>query len=174
LKQSSKQLYKQFNKFMCGKRYTRSPHDLCLFQQTTTKWRIYLLTVVCRWYAHSFEEQIVDQQVEEPIVIWVPDEGLGEATILGMEINKKTEKRLDLFDSKGFLQKVLQKFNIQSDTKSVNTPLTPHFKLATTMSLKIVEEREYVSHTVCQWVGSLMYGIVRTRPDLSLSCKHGE
>jgi len=30
---------------------------------------------------------------------------------------------------KGYLQKVLQKYNIDGDTKSVSTPLTAHFKV---------------------------------------------
>jgi len=42
---------------------------------------------------------------------------------------------------KGYLKKVLQKFNI-NDTDSVSTPLTPYFKLKSTMSPTIVEERE--------------------------------
>ena len=47
-------------------------------------------------------------------------------------------------------------------------PLTPHFKLALTLSLKSVEEHEYLSHvSYVSVVGSLMYAIVCTRPDLS-------
>jgi len=39
---------------------------------------------------------------------------------------------------KRYLQKVLQRFNINGDAKSVSTLLTPHFKLKATMSLIIV------------------------------------
>ena len=43
------------------------------------------------------------------------------------------------------MQKVLQRFNIDGDMKSVSTPLAPHFKLKATMSLTIVEEYEYMT-----------------------------
>ena len=69
---------------------------------------------------------------------------------------------------KGYLQKVLQRFNIGKDTKSISTPLAPHFKLSATMFLKTIEEREYMTHVLyASAVGSLMYAMVCTRPDLS-------
>jgi len=66
------------------------------------------------------------------------------------------------------LQKVLQRFNIDNDTKSVRTPLAPHFKLKVIMSLTIVEEREYMTRVpYASAVGSLMHAMVCTRLDLS-------
>jgi len=40
---------------------------------------------------------------------------------------------------KGYIKKVLQKFNINGDTKSVSTPLAPHFKSKATMSPTTIE-----------------------------------
>ena len=61
-----------------------------------------------------------------------------------------------------------QRFNIDKDTKSVSTPLAPHFKLNATMSPKTVEEREYMTRApYASAVGSLIYTMVSTRPDLS-------
>ena len=78
---------------------------------------------------------------------------LGEAKkVLGMEITRDRRSNEVSLTQKGHLQKVLQRFNIDKDTKSVSTPLAPHFKLSVT----------YASA-----VGSLMYAIVCTRPDLS-------
>ena len=69
---------------------------------------------------------------------------------------------------KGYLKKVLQKFNINDDTKSVSTPLCPHFKLKGTISPITIEEREYMTHVpYASAVGSLMYIMVCTRSDLS-------
>jgi len=42
------------------------------------------------------------------------------------------------------LQKVLQKFYISCEAKSVSSPLAPHFKLSTDMSPKTVDERDYI------------------------------
>ena len=69
---------------------------------------------------------------------------------------------------KEYLNKVLQRFNINGDTKSVSTQLASHFKLKATMSPTTVEEREYITHVPCaSAVGSLIYAMVCTRPDLS-------
>jgi len=68
----------------------------------------------------------------------------------------------------GYLKKALQKFNINGDTKSVCTPLAPHFKLKATTSPTSVEKHEYMTHvSYASVLGNLMYEIVCTRPDLS-------
>jgi len=79
-------------------------------------------------------------------------------TLLGMEIER--DRRSDEFSltQKGYLQKVLQTFNINSDMKSISTPLAPHFKLKAIMFPTTIEEREYMTHVPCaSSVGSLMY-----------------
>ena len=66
-------------------------------------------------------------------------------------------------DTEGVFEKVLQRFNIDKNTKSISTPLTPHFKLKATMSSKIIEEREYMTRVpYTSTVGSLMYAMVCT------------
>ena len=46
--------------------------------------------------------------------------------------------------------------------------MAPHFKLSAKMSPKNVQEREYMTHVpYASAVGSLMYAMVCTRPDLS-------
>ena len=49
---------------------------------------------------------------------------------------------------KAYLQKVLQKFLIGEEAKSVYSPLAPHFNLSARMSLKTVDDREYMSHVL--------------------------
>jgi len=55
---------------------------------------------------------------------------LGEEKVLGMEIERD---RKGGKVSLGVLKKVLQKFNINDDTKSVSTPLVSYFKLKDTV-----------------------------------------
>ena len=53
-------------------------------------------------------------------------------------------------------------------SKPVSTPLAPHFKLSALMSPKNDAEREYMSKVpYASVVGSLMYAMVCTRPDIS-------
>ena len=81
-----------------------------------------------------------------------------------MEITQDRRSGRVSLTQKGYLQKVLQRFNIGKDTKFVSIPLAPHFKLSATMSPKTVEEREYMTHVpYASAVGSLMYGAYKTR-----------
>ena len=54
------------------------------------------------------------------------------------------------------------------NSKPISTPLATHFKLSTEMYPSTKEEREYMSHVpYANVVGSLMYAMVCTRPDIS-------
>ncbi|PHU02881.1 hypothetical protein BC332_28132 [Capsicum chinense] len=54
------------------------------------------------------------------------------------------------------------------NAKPVSTPLAAHFKLSSTLSPKIDDERDYMSRVLYSSViGSLMYATVYSRPDLS-------
>ena len=54
----------------------------------------------------------------------------------------------------------------------MSSPLAPHFNLLARMSPKMIDEREYMSHvSYASAVGSLMYAMVCTKPDLSQAVK---
>ena len=66
-----------------------------------------------------------------------------------------------------YLRKVLDRFNM-SNCKPVTTPLTTHFKLSVEFCPASVVKIEKISHVpYSSVVGSLMYAIVCTRPDLA-------
>ena len=57
---------------------------------------------------------------------------------------------------------------MDSKTKPVSTPLAFHFKLSSLLSPRTNEECEYMAHSsYTSLVGSLMYAMVCTRPDIS-------
>ena len=85
-----------------------------------------------------------------------------------MEIQRDQKGGKFSLTQKWYLKKILQMFNINGDTKSICTLLAPHFKLKATISLTTTVEREYITHVpYASMVGSLMYVIVCTSPDLS-------
>ena len=94
---------------------------------------------------------------------------LGEAkNVLSMEIERDQKSGRICLTQKEYLKKVLQKLNINGDTKSKSTPFALYFKLKSTMSPTTVEEYEYMSHVLySNAIGNLMYAMVCTRPDLS-------
>ena len=65
---------------------------------------------------------------------------LGEVKkVLGMEIEPDRMSDKVSLTQKGYLQKVLQRFNIDNDMKSVSTPLAIHFKLKATILLLLLK-----------------------------------
>ena len=65
--------------------------------------------------------------------------------VLGMKIERDWKNGNVSLTQNGYLKKVLQKFNINDDTKFISTPLSSHFKSKVTISHINVEEREYIT-----------------------------
>ena len=87
--------------------------------------------------------------------------------ILGMRIIKdKVNGTLKLSQSE-CVKKVLNRFNM-NEAKSVSTPLDSHFKLSKEQSPNIEEERDHMRKVPYgSAIGSLMYAMVCTRPDIT-------
>jgi len=129
---------------------------------------IYLLLYVDDMHIASKNRSTIDK-LKKDVSSEFEMKDLGEAKkVLGMEIARNRRSGKVSLTQKGYLPKVLQMFNINGDTKSVSTPLALHFKLKATMSPTTVEEREYMTREMyTSVVGSLMYAMVCTKPDLS-------
>ena len=87
--------------------------------------------------------------------------------ILGMEILRdRVASRLSL-SQKGYIEKVLHRFNMQN-SKPVTTPLAAHFRLSYALCPQSNEDVDYMSRVpYSSVVDSLMYVMVCSRPYLS-------
>ena len=87
--------------------------------------------------------------------------------ILGMRITRDMKNlKLTLFQGE-YIEKVLQRFRMQNE-KPVSTPLANHFKLSKETCPETQEKIDYISRIPYSLVvGSLMYAIVCTRPDIA-------
>ncbi|KAH9717385.1 hypothetical protein KPL71_021793 [Citrus sinensis] len=94
---------------------------------------------------------------------------LGDAQrILGMKIHRDKKNESVWLTQKSYLKKVLERFGMDDKTKLVCTPLAPHFKLSFSSCPRSQEERDYMARVpYASAVGSLMYAMVCTRPDIS-------
>jgi len=95
---------------------------------------------------------------------------LGSAQqILGMRIMRdRKNKRLWLSQEK-YIKKVLDKFNMK-DAKPIGTPLAAHFKLSTKLCPSNDKEKEEMRKIpYASVVGSFMYAMVCTQPNISYS-----
>lgn len=87
--------------------------------------------------------------------------------ILGMEIIHERQLGKLYLSQKRYIEKVLQRFNMHK-AKPVSTPLAAHFKLSSAFCPQSDDEINYMAKVpYASAVGSLMYAMVCSRPDLS-------
>ena len=87
--------------------------------------------------------------------------------ILGMRITRDRKNRKLTLSQNEYIQKVLKRFNMHN-AKQVSTPFASHFKLSKEMCPKTQEDMDYMSKVpYASAVGSLMYAMVCTRPDIA-------
>ncbi|KAE8689483.1 CYP710A2 protein [Hibiscus syriacus] len=93
---------------------------------------------------------------------------LGSANkILGMQIHRDRSNRKIWLSQKNYLKKILSRFSMQ-DCKPISTPLPINFKLSSSMSPSSEEERMEMSRVpYASAVGSLMFAMICTRPDIA-------
>ena len=169
LKQSPRQWYKRFDKFMMGQRYTRSKYDDCVYLRKLRDGSyIYLLLYVDDMLIASKDQGEIEK-LKSHLSREFEMKDLGEAKkILGMEISRDRRLGRLYLTQKEYLSKVLKRFGMNEKTKPVSTPLAPHFKFSASLSPKNDAEREYMAKVpYANAVGSLMYAMVCTRPDIS-------
>ena len=164
LKQSPRQWYKRFDRFMIDLKYTRCQYDHCVyFKQLANGSFIYLLLYVDDMLIACKSNVEIDRlktQLSQEFEM----KDLGEARrILGMEINRDRVKSTVHLTQKQYLERVLQRFNMNLKTKPVSTPMAPYFKLSALQSPKSDEEQDYMKNVLyASVVGSLMYDMVCT------------
>jgi hypothetical protein len=87
--------------------------------------------------------------------------------ILGMRITRDKKNHKLALSRGDYIEKVLERFRMKN-AKPVSTHLASHFKLTKEMCPKTQEEIEYMSMVpYSSTIGSLMYVMVCTRPDIS-------
>ena len=81
-------------------------------------------------------------------------------------VRERTKRKLWLSQEK-YIERVLERFNMKS-VKPVSTPLASHLKLSKHMCPTKKEEKEGMTKVpYTSAVGSLMYAMVCTRPDIA-------
>ena len=93
---------------------------------------------------------------------------LGAANfILRMEIRKDRANKMIVLNQRKYVDTVLQRFSMQ-ESKPVKVPILVGVKLSVEQCPKTHEEEEDMSRVpYASAVGSLMYAMVCTRPDIS-------
>jgi hypothetical protein len=166
LKQSPRQWYKKFDSFMIANGFKRSLYDSCVYIKFVDGSPIYLLYVDDMLIAAKSKIDIVNLKAQLSSEFEMEDIGAAKK-ILGMEITRDRKSGLLFLSQHGHIQKVLLRFNMH-DSKPISTPIAPHFKLSSSPSPSTDSEFEYMSKVSYSGdIGSLMYAMLCSRPDLS-------
>jgi hypothetical protein len=168
LKQAPRQWYLKFDRFMTKQGYSRchSDHYVYFKKLENGSFIILLLYVDDMLVAGSNMQDI--NVLKKKLANSFAMKDLGAAKkILGMRITRDRKNRKLTLSQGEYTEKVLERFRMQN-AKPVSTPLASHFKLTKEMCPKTQEEIEYMSRVpYSSTVGSLMYAMVCTRPDIA-------
>lgn len=117
---------------------------------------------------HGAKKQVEINMLKSQLSREFEMKDLGAAKkILGMEIHRDRSRCRLTLSQKGYVEKVLQRFGM-NQAKPVSTPLAAHFKLSLKDTPETEIEVEQMSKVpYANAVGSLMYAMVCTRPDIS-------
>lgn len=168
LKQSPRQWYKKFNSFMIAQGFYRSKYDVCVYFKIDAKEIIiFLLLYVDDMLIAARNKSDIDQ-LKVLLGQHFEMKDLGAAKkILGMEIYRNRQAGKLYLSQKSYILKVLERFGM-SNAKHEKVPLAAHFKLSSKQCPNSEDESEYMSQIpYSSAVGSLMYAMICTRPDIS-------
>ena len=169
LKQSPRQWYLRFDKFMKGQDYTISHYDHCVYHKKLKDGSfVYLIIYVDDMFIASSNISAIEK-LKKQMTRECEMKDLGEAKkILGMEITRDRQKGLVCLSQKQYLKKLLQKFGVTKETKPVGTPLGAHFKLSNQQCPIIDEEKMKMDGIpYANLVEGLMYAMLCTHPDIA-------
>ena len=168
LKQAPRQWYKKFDSFMVNHGYKRTAADQCVYVQKFPDGNFVILLLYVDDMLIVGQNGALISKLKKELAKFFDMKDLGPAQqILGMKIVRdRKAKKLWLSQAK-YIERVVEKFKMK-DAKPVSTPLANHFKLSKSSypsSKKEIEEMEAIPYSSA--VGSLMYAMVCTRPDIA-------
>ncbi|KAJ9560945.1 LOW QUALITY PROTEIN: hypothetical protein OSB04_006105 [Centaurea solstitialis] len=168
LKQSPRQWYKRFDAFVTAHGLSNSSYDSYVYFKKCDDGSILYLLLYVDDMLIAAKDMGEVQKVKDQLNSEFDMKDLGAAKkILGMEIVRDRKARKLYLSQEGYVQKVLRCFGM-SEAKSVNTPFAPHFRLSSTLSPSTQADVAYMPRVPYSGaVGSLMYAMICTRPDLA-------
>ncbi|WVZ24349.1 hypothetical protein V8G54_002893 [Vigna mungo] len=167
LKQSPRQWYRKFDDFLIKLNFKRCNYDDCVYTLNHDGEMLYLLLYVDDILIASSDRGMIGETKTRLADAFEMKE-LGEARrILGIDI-KRDRPGSNLFLSQEcYLQKVISRYRM-AESKMASTPVGQHLKLTKEQCPKTEEERKKMeSVPFSNGIGSIMYGMVCTRPDVA-------
>jgi hypothetical protein len=168
LKQAPRQWYIKFDRFMTENNFTRCESDPCVyFKRLSNGAFVILLLYVDDMLVAGTNKRIV-KELKEKLASNFDMKDLGAAKkILGMTITRDRKKKEITLSQQQYIDKVVERFGM-ADAKIAPLPLAGHFRLSSELCPKTQEEKDFMEKIPYKSaVGSLMYAMVSTRPDIA-------
>lgn len=159
LKQASRAWNEKFNDFMIRNGFKQCNSDACLYVKVQNGITIYVLLYVDDILIFCSDLKRINT-VKSLLSNEFEMTDMGKAsTFLGMHIEQDIEKGTIVLSQSKYLEKVLQKFNMQ-DCKPKSTPMEKG------LHLDAGDKNKCTNHPYRELIGCLIYATVTTRPDL--------
>ncbi|WVZ05356.1 hypothetical protein V8G54_018702 [Vigna mungo] len=167
LKQSPRQWYRKFDDFLIKLNFKRCNYDDCVYTLNHDGEMLYLLLYVDDILIASSDKGMIGETKARLADAFEMKE-LGEARrILGIDIKRDRPGDNLFLSQECYLQKVISRYRM-TESKMASTPVGQHLKLTKEQCPKTEEERKKMeSVPFSNGIGSIMYGMVCTRPDVA-------
>lgn len=168
LKQSPRMWYLKFDEFLIRYGFIRNRYDNYVYILKNEKVCVlYLLLYVDDILIASANKEEI-RKLKESLNTEFEMKDLGSTRrILWIDIQRDRAKGELFLSQSNYLKKVVERFRMHQ-SKPVSTPLGHHTKLFVIQALETIEERSKMNQTpYVSGVGSIMYGMVCSRPDLA-------
>lgn len=166
LKQSSRQWYHRFHRAITSIGFTMIEEDHCVYvKRSGRNFLILSLYVDDILLAGNDMEMIVATQEWLSSTFEMKD--MGEADyILGVKIHRDRSRKFLSLSQETYIKKILERFRMHN-ANPIDTPMDKNCVLSKESCPKTEEERERMAKVpYASAVGSLMYAMMCTRPDL--------
>ena len=171
LKQAGRRWYQKLVSIMTKLGFSRCEGDQAVFYRRDERTNVLIVVLV-----HVDDCSIVGKtkalvtRFKLEIAKSVEITDMGELHwILGIEVRRIREERKILLSQKSYIDSILRRYGFE-DLKPVSTPMDPNNRLTSAQSPSTTEEfaamRNVPYHEA---VGSLMYAMLGTRPDISFA-----
>ncbi|KAK9134561.1 hypothetical protein Syun_013891 [Stephania yunnanensis] len=168
LKQAPRQWYKKFDSFMMGQEYTRTDADHCVYFKKFSDGKLVILLLYVDDMLIVGHDVSLIGNLKKELSSSFDMKDLGRPKqILGMQIIRDRRSKKLWVSQEKYVEMVLSRFNM-NNAKPVSTPLANHFTLSkkscpsTSIDIAEISDIPYSSA-----VGSSMYAMVCTRPDIA-------
>ena len=169
LKQVSRQWYIKFNNIITSFRFKENIVDQCIYLKVSGRKFIFMILYVDDIFLASSDLGLLGE-TKEYLSKNFHMVDMGKANyVIGIEIFRDRSRGVLGLSQKGYIDRVLERFNMQSCSSGI-APILKGVKLSKMQCLRNNMEREQMKKIpYASAEGSLMYAQTCTRPDISFA-----